>query len=799
MNTLTFVRIFFKSGLLKSAWLILFILAIPLFMTAQLPQDDNSEQRIKDLIGKMTLEEKASLCSGNDSWTTKSIDRLGIPSIWLSDGPHGLRRAPVSGSNGFGDQLPATCFPTASALAATWNTDLIYQVGQTIGDECQAQNVHVLLGPGVNIKRHVLGGRNFEYFSEDPILSGEMGASYINGVQSQGVGTSLKHFALNNGESMRMLASSEADIRTIRELYLVPFEICVKKAHPWTVMACYNRINGVYGTENPYTLKTVLRDEWKYDGIVISDWMSVVDRVKGVEVGMNVEMPAMSGVNDKVIVAAVKAGKLDEKVLDKLVSDILKITFKAHGLHKSGVEMKNVEHNLFARKVAGEAITLLKNNDALLPINSGYKTIAIIGEFAKKPRLQGNGSSEVKPTMISNVFDEIVELAGTKYKVVYAQGYSLSNDSDVTMIAEAKRVAQSSDLALVFAGLPNHYESEGIDRKHINMPDAQNQLIDAVASVQANTAVVLTNGSAISMPWQTKVKSILETWLVGQAGAGAVADVLFGKVNPSGKLAESFPVKLEDTPGFLNFPSENRKVLYGERVFVGYRYYDIKKIEPLFPFGHGLSYTNFEYSGLTLSKSEVTDSEILTVKLKVKNIGKVDGKEVVQLYVSDKESSVLRPIKELKKFVKISLKPGEEKEITFDLNSRDFSFFSEAKNMWIAESGDFDILVGSSSRDIRLKKSVKLNSSQKVPLLYDEHTFYSECYNNPRTKKLTQTYFKEWAMTWAKEGQALEDVQMEPGFMTDMPLAKVPYLSGGLITPERIKEYLKEVNKLDGK
>jgi len=706
-------------------------------LKAQAQEGNDLQKKITQLISELTIEEKVALCSGRDDWSTMPIERLDIPWIWLSDGPHGLRRAPATNKPGYGDQLPATCFPTASALAATWDLDLIYKVGQTLGEECQAQEVNVLLGPGVNIKRSVLGGRNFEYFSEDPILSGEMGAAFINGVQSQGVGTSLKHFAANNVETMRMNNNSNMDNRTLHEIYLTPFEIAIKKAQPWTVMACYNRVQGEYGTQSLYLLTEILKKEWGFEGIVISDWFAVIDRVEAMKAGMHIEMPKVSPVNNAIAAEAIKNGELDIAVVDALVKEILTIVFKAKSLEKEGAELNVEKDHSFARKVASEAATLLKNDHQVLPVTKEkYKKVAIIGEFAAAPRYQGNGSSQVRPTKLDNALEIIKNEYGNGIEITYAQGYNLADDNDVSLIAEAKKVASEADVVLVFTGLPLQYESEGIDRTHINMPPSHNKLIDEIAAVQKNTVVVLTNGSAVTMPWINNVSGVLETWLGGQAGAGGIADVLFGKVNPSGKLAETFPMKLEDTPAFLNFPGEQGDVLYGERIFVGYRYYDERKIKPLFPFGYGLSYTTFEYSDLIVSSKNTTDKEGLTVSMTVKNTGDVKGKEIVQLYVSATKSTLQRPEKELKKFTKISLEPGEEKTVTFKLESRDFSYFDAKRNMWIAESGAFVISAAASSRDIRLSETVNLQSTQVVPLAFDEYTFFLEYWNNKQTREI---------------------------------------------------------------
>ena len=776
--------------------LISFLVLITMNLKAQVQEENEIQKKITQLISELTIEEKVALCSGRDDWSTKPIERLDIPWIWLSDGPHGLRRAPATNKPGYGDQLPATCFPTASALAATWDVDLIYKVGQTLGDEAQAQGVSVLLGPGVNIKRSVLGGRNFEYFSEDPILSGEMGAAYINGVQSQGVGTSLKHFAANNVETMRMYNNSNMDNRTLHEIYLTPFEIAVKKAQPWTVMACYNRVQGVYGTQSSNLLTDILKKDWGFKGIVVSDWFAIIDRVAAMKAGMHLEMPKVSPVNNVIAVEAIKNGELDIAVVDALVKEILTVVFKAKSLQKEGVELNIEKDHSFARKVASEAATLLKNENDVLPISKDkYKKIAIIGEFATNPRYQGNGSSQVKPTKLDNILDIVKNEYGEDVEISYARGYNLSDDNDISFIEEANKVAAVADVALIFSGLPLQYESEGIDRTHINIPPSHNKLINEISANQKNTVVVLTNGSAVTMPWLNNVSGVLETWLGGQAGAGGIADVLFGKVNPSGKLAETFPMRLEDTPAFFNFPGEQGDVLYGERIFVGYRYYDERKIEPLFPFGYGLSYTSFEYSDLKVSSKNTTDKEGLTVSVTIKNTGKVTGKEIVQLYVSDVKSTFQRPEKELKKFQKIELAPGEEKEVSFKLESRDFSYFDAKRDMWIAESGEYVIAAAASSRDIKLSETVNLQSTQVVPLAFDEYTFFLEYWNNKQTREILLEYMPNWIRGIVTEGDEAE-IREYQGFMVEHPMIKYPYITHGEITHEQVKELVEKCKGL---
>ena len=779
-----------------------FLFALVLLILGGTVQSQTEEQRlmkhIDQLVAKMTLEEKVSLTAGRDAWSTQPIERLDIPYIWVADGPHGLRRAPSTDKMGYGDQAPATCFPTASALSATWDVDLLNEVGQALGQESNALGVDILLGPGINIKRSPLGGRNFEYFSEDPFLSGKLGAAYINGVQSKGVGTSLKHYVANNVETRRMWANSDVDERTLNEIYMTPFEIAVKESQPWSVMACYNRVQSIYGTESQRLLTDKLKNEWGFKGIVISDWDAVIDRVEGIRTGMHLEMPGKTGhITNKIVLNAIKRGELDEKQLDVVVKDILRVVFMGQN-NPTGeaADQKLDQHHALARKVAGEAITLLKNSTGLLPLSeTKHKKIAVIGEFAVEPRYQGNGSSQVKPARVDKFLDIFREEYGDKVEITYAQGYQINDDNDFSLIDKAAKLAAKSDVALVLAGLPLHYESEGIDRTHIDLPPAHNQLISAVAKAQPNTAVLLTNGSAIAMPWVDEVSTIVETWLGGQAGPGSVADMLFGSINPSGKLAETFPVRLEDTPAYLNFPDEDGEVIYGERMFVGYRYYDKRNIEPLFPFGHGLSYTEFSYSNLKLSKTDITDKDDLKVTLTLTNSGKRAGKEVVQLYVSDKESSYARPLQELKGFTKVELAPGESQKVTFTLTTRDFSYYSKVYDRWLAESGEFEIRVGASSRDIRLTSSLDFQNTEKLNYVFDEYSFFAEFWNNPELKPLLIDFIPKWIKSLTPEGKPIEEARIED-FLQQQPLIKLPYFTGGEVNHEQIRAFIERCNKL---
>jgi beta-glucosidase len=783
---------------MKNCYLLTALLAASLNLQAQAPSEERDFAREAEmLVSMLTLEEKALLTSGRDAWSTQPIERLGIPFIWVADGPHGLRRAPSTDTWGYGDQAPATCFPTASALAASWDLNLVRQTGQALGQEAQALGVNVLLGPGVNIKRSPLGGRNFEYFSEDPVLAGELAAAYIDGVQSQGVGTSLKHYAVNNQETDRMYMNSDVDERTLNEIYLTPFEIAVKKAQPWTVMACYNRVQGVYGTHSNLLLTQKLKEEWGFEGIVVSDWDAVVDRVEGIRTGMHLEMPGKKGhLTNQLVIDAVRNGDLDEAVLDRLVMDILTVVLKANASARQDVDQDLDGHHAFARKIATQAIVLLKNDGSLLPLSPDrYRNVAIIGEFAARPRYQGNGSSEVKPPRL----DRFVDIADAEYgntvNFTYAQGYELKDDVDLSLVEAAKKAAAAADVALVFAGLPQHYESEGIDRTHIDLPPSHNRLISEVASVQENTVVVLTNGSAVAMPWVDEVPSIVEGWLGGQAGAGGVADVLFGKVNPSGKLAETFPARLEDTPTFLNFPGEQGESLYGERIFVGYRHYDAKAIEPLFPFGHGLSYTTFDYRDIAVSATEFTDSEGLTVTATITNTGKLAGKEAVQLYVSDLSSSLQRPDRELKAFTKVSLGAGESKTVRFTLDARDFSYYDPRHSQWVAESGGFEIGIGASSADIRLTETVQLKSGMELNYAFDEFTFFRKLWENGQTRPLLIEYVPEWIGSFAADHQGLNEANIPP-FLLDQPLVKLPFIAAGEITPEQVGALIERCNEM---
>ena len=672
------------------------------------------------LIEKMTREEKASLCSGRDCWHFKGIERLDIPDIMVSDGPHGLRKQgdEKMDNMGINSSYPATCFPPAVTAACSWDRELIYKMGEALGEECLKEKVSILLGPGVNIKRSPLCGRNFEYFSEDPYLAGQLGEAWVKGVQSKGVGTSLKHFAANNQETRRFTVSSVVDERTLREIYLPAFENVVKKAQPWTVMNAYNRLNGEYCAECKKLLTDILKNEWGHEGIVITDWGAENEIVDGIKAGQQIEMPSSNGIAERRILKALEDGTLDESVLDESVDRILDIIFRAkETLDKGDFSFSAEEHDALARKIADESMVLLKNENSILPLDR-EKNYAVIGELAVSPRYQGAGSSKINPLKLDNALDALLE-AGVKCE--FAKGYDKNKSSslDDRLIGEACRIAKKSAAAIIFVGLTDDYESEGYDRTSMKLPAAHNELINAVYAVNKNIIVVLSCGSPVEMPWISKAQALLNSYLGGQAGGHAVADILTGKVNPSGKLAETFPVCLEDNPTYKTFPGSTITSEYREGLYVGYRYYDTVEKDVLFPFGYGLSYTQFKYSALKISKRTINHGDEVDVSYTVANIGNVAGAESTQIYVSDADSTVYRPSKELKEFTKVFLQPGEEKRVTVHLDTRAFAFYNTLINDWTVEDGVFHVLIGTNSRDIRLKGSLRIRPAENPDPIED--------------------------------------------------------------------------------
>lgn len=754
-----------------------------------------TREKLQELIGKMTLEEKASLCSGADFWHTESVERLGIPAMMVSDGPHGLRKQDQEADHlGVNDSIKAVCFPAGCGTAASFNRELITGMGEVLGEECQAEGVGVILGPAVNIKRSPLCGRNFEYYSEDPMVASEMAGALIKGVQSKNVGTSIKHFLANNQETRRMSSYSEVDERTLREIYLAAFEGAVSSQKPWTVMCSYNKINGTYAAEHKEALTDILRGEWGFDGFVVSDWGAVNNRVPDLEAGLDLEMPASGGINDKQIVDAVKEGRLEESVLDRAVVRILNIVYRFEETRdKSAVFDRDKDHE-YAKKVAEETIVLLKNEDGLLPLPE-KEEIAFIGKYARQPRFQGGGSSHINSHKVTGAWDVVKDWGS----ITFAEGYGDQEDvTDEALIAEAVEKAGKAKAAVIFAGLPDAFESEGFDRSHMGMPNCQNELINRVAAVQPNTIVVLHNGSPVEMPWADQVKGIVEAYLSGQAVGAAVVDILFGKVNPSAKLPETFPYKLEDNPSYLYYLGEGDKVEYREGVFVGYRYYDTKKMDVRFPFGYGLSYTTFAYSNLKLSAAQIKDTDTLTVSVDVTNTGSMAGKEVVQLYVSDVESTVIRPVKELKGFDKVDLQPGETKTVTFTLGKRAFAYWNTQIHDWHVESGEFRILVGKSSRDIQLEETVTVESTVKLPVHFTLDSTFGDLMQDKKAREILEPMMKLDMVGGQEEdsdvaASAISSEMME-AMMKYMPLRGVLSFSSGKVSLEQLQGLLDQLN-----
>jgi beta-glucosidase len=654
-----------------------------------------------DLIKKMSLKEKISFLSGVDNWRTAAIPHLKIPSLVMTDGPHGVR-APKDENRQEG---PATSFPTGVSMASSWDPDLIEEVGAALGEETRAMGCDILLGPCVNIMRSPLGGRNFESYSEDPFLAGRIAVAFINGVQSQKIGTSLKHFACNNQEYERHRGSSLVDERALREIYLPAFETAVKEAHPWTVMCSYNRINGVYASENRYLLTQILREEWGFEGVVVSDWGANHSTVESVSAGLDLEMPGPARYYGSLLMEAVYTWKIDAAIIDESVGRILAM------LERSGkfpepdqlppASVNTPAHQELARRVAEQSIVLLKNEGRLLPLDRRtIKSIAILGPNASEARIGGGGSSFVVPPYGVSPLEGLKNKAGDSIQLYY-------DSTALQDIPQAVELARKADVALIFAGMPTGFETEGHDRPDMELPGNQNAYIEAVCKANPKTVVVLNCGSPVSMPWIDRAPALLEAFYPGQEGGQAVAAVLLGEVNPSGKLSVTLPRRYADNPAYLDYPG-GREVHYGEGIFVGYRYYDYKEVDPLFPFGFGLSYTTFEYGDLQVEKSGDFDRPV-KVSLSVKNTGGVEGKEVVQLYVADKQSSLPRPPKELKGFKKVSLLPGKRVEVSFTLDRRSFSFYDPERKAWVAEPGEFELLVGSSSRHIHSRANLVMS------------------------------------------------------------------------------------------
>lgn len=759
-------------------------------------------EEIRSIISQMTLEEKAGMCSGADFWHLKGIERLGIPYVMVTDGPHGLRKQAEGGDHlGINESEKAVCFPAGCATAASFDRELIKRQGETIGHECQAMNVSTILGPAMNIKRSPLCGRNFEYYSEDPYVSSELAAALIEGVQSKNVGTSAKHFLANNQEKRRMTNSSNVDERTLREIYLASFEGAVKKAKPWTVMSSYNRINGEFVGDSHEFLTKILRDEWGFDGYVVSDWGAVNDRVKALKAGLDLEMPHGSDENDEMIVKAVQSGELDEKTLDLTCERILNIIFRyTENREKTAVFDYEKDHET-AAEVESECMVLLKNENNILPLDSSKK-IAFIGKYAKTPRYQGGGSSHINSWKVESALEaakSIKELAN----VTFAEGYQDEKDEVVKELQdEAVKTAAEADIAVLFLGLPDNFESEGYDRKHMNLPNCQNELVQKILEVQKHVVVVLHNGSAVLMPWKDQVEGILEAYLGGEAVGRAVAEVLAGIKNPCGRLAETFPLRLEDTPCYLTYGKGFDNADYQEGVFVGYRYYTSRKMNTAFPFGYGLSYTTFEYSNLRVDKKEMTDQEMVQVSVNVKNTGKRSGKTVVQLYVGAPENEVIRPVRELRGFEKIFLEAGEEKTVTFTLDERAFAYWNTTIHDWYVEDGTYNVMIGEDADKMCLSEEIIVHGTREIPKTYSLNTCLGELMRDPKAQAVMGPFMQGMAqndaakdMAEAQENDTSGAVNQEmmAAMMDGMPLRQLLSFVPG-ITREMLEQMVNALN-----
>lgn len=755
-------------------------------------------RNIEKLIAELTLEEKAGLCSGADFWHTKAVERLGIPALMLSDGPHGLRKQDEKADHlGISESIKAVCFPTGAALASSFDRDLVRSVGRKLGEEAQAEGIHTVLGPAINIKRSPLCGRNFEYLSEDPQLTGELAAAFVEGIQSEGVAACPKHFAANNQEYRRMSISAEVDERTMREIYLPGFEMAVTNAKAWTLMCSYNRINGAYACENEWLLNDVLRDDWGFEGIVMTDWGAMNDRVKALSAGLNLEMPGSRGERDALIVEAVRDGRLEMEVVDKAVRELLRWIDWCTENSRELPPYDKKAHHLAAKDAAAQSAVLLKNN-GVLPL-SGNQKIVFIGEFAETPRFQGGGSSHINSWKITSAVEAVKDYAD----ITYCKGFCAKQDtSDAVLLKQAVDAARDADVAVIFAGLPDSFESEGLDRKGIDLPSCQNEVISAVCAVQKNTVVALHNGSPVSMPWKDETAGILEMYLAGQASGAAAVELLFGKVNPSGKLAETFPLRIQDTPCYLNFPGTEQEVRYAEGLHVGYRWYDALDKQVLFPFGFGLSYTTFELSDLTLSADTFTGHDTITVSVKIKNTGNLSGKEVVQLYIGfPAEAKQQHPLRQLKGFCKIELSPGEQKTLVFALDKRSFAYYDTGIKDWQLENGVYTVFIGNSSRDLPLSKDIRVRSLTKPRFIVTDNTTVGDVLNNCDDKNLILDLLAISPWTSATEddrsslGDAADD--MLKSMLDSLPIHALP--SFGTATRKEVEESISRISeKLGG-
>lgn len=751
------------------------------------PVDSGTPVDYTAKLAELTLEEKASLASGQDFWHTQGIERVGIPPIMVTDGPHGLRKQMGETDHlGLNQSVAATCFPPAVALASTFDPDLASRMGEALGEEAAVEDVSVILGPGINVKRSPLCGRNFEYFSEDPLLAGEIGAGLVRGIQSKGVGTSVKHFAANNQETDRMRVSSDIDPRTLHEIYLRGFEKLVKLAHPWTVMCSYNKINGVYASEDHWLLTHMLREEWGYDGMVVSDWGAVDNRVAALAAGLDLEMPG-GGPSDGEIVEAVRAGALDEAALDAAARRVLALVSKAQERPAATGSLDIRGHHAVAREVAERSVVLLKNDDGALPLRPG-QSIALIGEFARTPRFQGGGSSHITPTLVDSALEAMTDKLGDQVK--FAAGFTFDGSNAEELRNEAVELAKRQQVAVLFLGLPESAESEGFDRHHMGLPNVQLELVDAVRKANPNTVVVLSNGSAVTLPFADDVKAIVEGWLLGQAGGTAIANVLTGSINPSGRLAETIPLRVEDTPSFLNFPGSLGHVNYGEGIFVGYRGYDASGLEVAYPFGHGLSYTRFAYGQ---PEASFTDDGNVTITVDITNTGGFKGREVVQVYASLSASQVERAPRELVAYASVELAAGQTRTVTLTVHREDLAYWDRRVEDFVVEGGAYRFDVGASSRDLRGSVVVGIEAdSIRIPLTLNSTV--AEVLANPVVGPMVQQQLAGMAgsMEGAEDSQVVDPQAMQQ-MIASIPISRLGGFGAG-VTKEQLEQLIAAAN-----
>lgn len=746
----------------------------------------------QSIIDRLSLADKASLLSGDDMWHTKAIPHMNIPAIMMTDGPHGLRKQDKINVGNIYASAKSTCYPPACLTACSWDEELLQSMGDALGKECQSEKVSVILGPGVNIKRSPLCGRNFEYFSEDPVLAGKLAAAMIRGIEYRGISTSLKHFACNNQEYMRMITDAIVDERTLRDIYLKPFEIAVREGKPSTVMCSYNKVNGIYASENRYLLTDILRKEWGFDGVVVSDWGAVDTRYMGVHAGLDLEMPSSGGINDEQIVNATTNGLLPEEYVDIAVNNLLKLIYKGDKINHISVTYDKDEHDALAAKIAEESMVLLKNDDNILPLNKANKVL-VIGELADHPRYQGGGSSHITPTKVASLLDGLTDI-GVDYD--YRRGYHLTNGNpDKKLIKHALSNINSYNNVVLCIGLTEELESEGFDRKHMDLPTAHSILVEQILDICPNCIINIVGGSPIAMPWRNKAKAILYSYLGGQAGGLATARLLYGDRVPCGKLAESFPDKLSDTPCYNNYYLNERYSLYSEAIFVGYRYYSSANIEPAFAFGHGLSYANFKYDNLTINSNTYSKGEKVTLTFDVSNISDIDAKEITQVYITKPNGKIYNPRIELIGFTKVDIKAHSTQTTVINIDIDKLGYYDTTTRSTLVESGKYKISIGASSVDLLLYCDINVHGDSDTQVNYDNKIWY----HNPTSNIIPREDFAliygelpNTDITPPKKGEFTDD-NCFGDMRNNSMLARFTIKVAGFV----IRKFVLHTNKLD--